>query len=80
MSDFDETIYSAKGPSGTVETPPQPAMSKGAAANQEQEITMKTGLATAIFEPLLILAMGGLVLLIVLAVLLPVFELNQLVK
>jgi general secretion pathway protein F len=51
-----------------------------AAASQEQEITMKTGLATAIFEPLLILAMGGLVLLIVLAVLLPVFELNQLVK
>jgi len=50
-----------------------------AAASQEQEITMKTGLATAIFEPLLILAMGGLVLLIVLAVLLPVFELNQLV-
>jgi general secretion pathway protein F len=51
-----------------------------AAASQEQEITMKTGLATAIFEPLLILVMGGLVLLIVLAVLLPVFELNQLVK
>jgi len=50
-----------------------------AASSQEQEITMKTGLATAIFEPLLILAMGGLVLLIVLAVLLPVFELNQLV-
>lgn len=51
-----------------------------AAASQEQEIIMKTGLATAIFEPLLILAMGGLVLLIVLAVLLPVFELNQLVR
>lgn len=51
-----------------------------AAASQEQEIVMKTGLATAIFEPLLILAMGGLVLLIVLAVLLPVFELNQLVR
>ncbi|NTV12447.1 MAG: type II secretion system inner membrane protein GspF [Desulfobulbaceae bacterium] len=50
-----------------------------AATSQEQEISMKTGLATAIFEPLLILAMGGLVLLIVLAVLLPVFELNQLV-
>jgi general secretion pathway protein F len=50
-----------------------------AAASQEQEIVMKTGLATAVFEPLLILAMGGLVLLIVLAVLLPVFELNQLV-
>lgn len=51
-----------------------------AAASQEQEIVMKTGLATAIFEPLLILGMGGLVLLIVLAVLLPVFELNQLVR
>jgi general secretion pathway protein F len=32
------------------------------------------------FEPLLILVMGGLGLLIVIAILLPTFDLNQLVK
>jgi general secretion pathway protein F len=31
-------------------------------------------------EPLLILAMGGVVLLIVMAILMPVFEMNQLIK
>lgn len=51
-----------------------------AASSQEKEVEVMTGLATAIFEPLLILLMGGLVLMIVLAILLPVFELNQLVR
>ena len=54
-------------------------MLEQAAASQENEVEMMTGVATAIFEPLLILLMGGLVLMIVLAILLPVFELNQLV-
>lgn len=35
---------------------------------------------TALLEPLLILAMGGVVLLIVLAVLMPIIEINQLVR
>jgi general secretion pathway protein F len=51
-----------------------------AARSQEKEVEVMTGLATAIFEPVLILLMGGLVLMIVLAILLPVFELNQLVR
>jgi general secretion pathway protein F len=50
-----------------------------AAANQEreQEMTLQTLLAA--FEPLLIVFMGGIVLLIVLAVLMPIFDLNKLV-
>ena len=51
-----------------------------AASSQEKEVEVMTGLATAIFEPMLILLMGGLVLMIVLAILMPVFELNQLVS
>jgi general secretion pathway protein F len=51
-----------------------------AAGSQEKEVEVLTGLASAIFEPMLILLMGGLVLLIVLAILMPVFELNQLVR
>jgi general secretion pathway protein F len=35
---------------------------------------------TALMEPLLILAMGAIVLLIVLAVLMPIIEINQLVR
>jgi general secretion pathway protein F len=35
---------------------------------------------TALLEPLMILLMGGLVLLIVLAVMLPIIEMNQLVQ
>ena len=55
-------------------------MLERAAITQERE--MDTYLATllGLFEPLLILTMGGVVLIIVLAILLPIFELNQLVK
>ena len=35
---------------------------------------------TALLEPLMILLMGGFVLLIVLAVLMPIIEINQLVR
>jgi len=37
-------------------------------------------LLTGVLEPALILAMGALVLLIVLAILLPIIEMNQLVR
>ncbi|MCW8924961.1 MAG: type II secretion system inner membrane protein GspF [Xanthomonadales bacterium] len=57
-----------------------PEMMERAAVNQEQEIETKTATALGLFEPLLILAMGGIVLVIVLAILMPIFEMNQLVK
>lgn len=43
----------------------------------EDNFNQKINSYLAIFEPLLILIMGGLVLLIVLAILLPIFDLNQ---
>ena len=46
---------------------------------QEREIESLIATILGLFEPLLILVMGGVVLLIVLAILLPIFELNQLV-
>jgi len=43
---------------------------------QDQEAWINT--AVRVLEPLLILLMGGVVLVIVLAILLPIFDLNQL--
>lgn len=54
-------------------------MLERAAAVQEREIATTLAAAMSLFEPLLILVMGGIVLIIVLAILLPIFELNQLV-
>ena len=50
------------------------------AENQEREVETLVAALMGVFEPLLILVMGGIVLLIVLAILLPIFDLNQLVK
>ncbi|MFU8836730.1 MAG: type II secretion system inner membrane protein GspF [Thiohalomonadaceae bacterium] len=50
-----------------------------AADNQEREQESQIALIMGMFEPLLILSMGGVVLVIVLAILLPIFDLNQLV-
>ena len=47
------------------------------AKHQEDEITRLIDVALALFEPAIILIMGAIVLFIVLAVLLPIFELNQ---
>jgi general secretion pathway protein F len=57
-----------------------PEMMERAAMNQEQEIETRTATALGLFEPLMILAMGGIVLAIVLAILMPIFEMNQLVN
>ena len=50
-----------------------------AAENQEREQETLIAMIMGMFEPMLILSMGGIVLVIVLAILLPIFDLNQLV-
>jgi general secretion pathway protein F len=61
--------------SGDIET-----MLDRAATNQEREMDSILGAVVGLLGPLMILVMGGLVLLIVLAMLLPIFQLNQLIK
>jgi general secretion pathway protein F len=50
-----------------------------AAENQERELESLVGTFLSILEPVMILLMGGVVLTIVLAILLPIFELNRLI-
>jgi general secretion pathway protein F len=54
-------------------------MLERAATQQEQEIGNYASVLTSLLEPLLILLMGGVVLTIVLAILLPIIEMNQMV-
>jgi general secretion pathway protein F len=61
--------------SGELET-----MLDRAATNQEREMDGIVNTAVNILGPAMILVMGGFVLLIVLALLLPIFQLNQLVR
>jgi len=55
------------------------SMLERAADNQERELDGVVNTAVGILGPLMILLMGGFVFVIVLALLLPIFELNQLV-
>jgi general secretion pathway protein F len=55
-------------------------MLERAAIMQERELESLIGVLLGLFEPLLILLMGGIVLTIVLAILMPIFELNQLIN
>ncbi|HHH42515.1 MAG TPA: type II secretion system protein GspF, partial [Gammaproteobacteria bacterium] len=55
-------------------------MLERAATNQEREIETLISAVMGLFEPILILVMGAVVLIIVLALLLPIFNLNQLVS
>ena len=50
-----------------------------AARQQQNDIATRLAAFAALFEPAMILFMGGVVLTIVLAILLPIFQLNQLV-
>ena len=50
-----------------------------AATQQERELDTALGVATTVLGPGVILLVGGLVLFIVLAILLPIFSLNTLV-
>jgi general secretion pathway protein F len=51
-----------------------------AAEGEANELERRTMFLTSLLEPLLILAMGGVVLVIVLAVMMPIIELNNLVQ
>jgi general secretion pathway protein F len=56
------------------------AMLERAAKNLSREVERRALMLTTLLEPLLILAMGAVVLGIVLAVLMPIIEINQLVR
>ena len=57
-----------------------PAMLDRAASAQEQDLERRAMTIAGLLEPALILAMGVVVLLIVLAVLMPIIEINQLIR
>ena len=61
--------------SGELET-----MLDRSATNQERELEMTLGTLMSLFEPLMVVFMGGMVLTIVLAILLPIFDLNTMVN
>jgi general secretion pathway protein F len=51
-----------------------------AAQAQAREFEGWVSVLTTLLEPVLILIMGGVVLFIVLAILLPIFDMNQLIR
>jgi general secretion pathway protein F len=55
-------------------------MLERAAANQEREMDTLIATLLAVMEPMLILIMGAIVLTIVIAILLPIFQINTLIK
>jgi general secretion pathway protein F len=55
-------------------------MLERSATNQERELEMTLGAIMGLLEPAMVVLMGGLVLTIVLAILLPIFDLNTMVR
>lgn len=55
------------------------SMLESAANQQEREVSSFVSLLTSLLEPVLILTMGAVVLVIVLAILMPIIEMNQMV-
>lgn len=55
-------------------------MLERAAENQEREMETLISAIVGLFEPLMILVMGGVVLIIVLAIMLPILDMNTLIK
>ena len=54
-------------------------MLERSASNQERELEA-TWHGYGLFEPIMVVVMGGLVLTIVMAILLPIFDLNTMVR
>ena len=61
--------------SGTLEK-----MLKKVAESYEKEVEAKLKALTSLIEPFMILVMGATMLFIVLSILLPIFEMNQLIR
>ena len=57
-----------------------PAMLQRAASTLSSELERRAMTLTALLEPLMILIMGGIVLVIVLAVMMPIIEINQMIR
>ena len=55
-------------------------MLEKSASALERELESRIGIMVRMFEPIMILVMGGIVFTIVLAILLPIFDLNQLIR
>jgi general secretion pathway protein F len=55
-------------------------MLRRAAQSQENDLQQRVAMLLGLFEPITLLVMGGIVLTIVLAILLPILNLNQLVQ
>ncbi|MEO0436314.1 MAG: type II secretion system F family protein, partial [Pseudomonadota bacterium] len=54
-------------------------MLERAASNQERELELTLGRLLALFEPLMVVVMGLIVLVIVLAIMLPIFDMTKMV-
>jgi general secretion pathway protein F len=57
-----------------------PEMLERASAQQEREVERRLAWLTGLIEPLLIVFLGGIVLILVLAVMLPIVSMNQLIR